>query len=141
MAGPPDLDERPVPRWEKAAAVVYVLIAALLLVVFRDRLRPDFWPLDASRVAPNVLATAIQVMLATPVAVLLWPPMRRRIHRFVTRHTAPLHEHLTALRDAGERRHAELVAAHAETQRHLRHVIDHSPNIPDLPPADPKESR
>ena len=137
----PDLEERQIPVWQKAAAVAYVLIAVGLLVAFRNRLHADFWPLDASRVSPNILATAVQVIIATPVAVLLWPPTRRRIHRFVIRHTAPLHEQFERMHEQRERHHKATLAAHRETQRHLKHIIDSHPSIPPLPSARPTTRR
>lgn len=132
MTGGPDIGDSPVPRWQKVAAVVYVLVAAGVIVAFRDRLHADLWPLDASRVAPNILATVVQVVVATPVAVLLWPPTRRRIHRFVTRHTAPLHEQFERLHEQRERHHKATLAAHRETQRHLKHIIENHPDIPPM---------
>lgn len=131
----PLLDEKPVPIWQKVVAVGYVAALAALVAVFRGRLHADFWPLDASRVAPNIMATLIQIALATPVAVLLWPPTRRRMHAFVTRHTAPLHARLIHVERQHQRRHREVLAAHAETQRHLQHVIAHHPDIPPLDQA------
>jgi hypothetical protein len=132
---PPQFEEKPIPRWQKVTAVVYVIATAVLIIAFRGRLSADFWPLDAARVSPNILATIIQIAAYTPVVILFWPPVRRRIHQFVSRHTAPLHAHLEAARRQRDRIHEESLAAHAETQRHLKHVIDHHPDIPPLPPA------
>jgi len=131
---PPEFVETPAPLWQKAAAAVYAVVIVLLAVAFRDRLHADFWPVDKSRVAPNILATILQILAATPFLVLLWPPTRRRIHRFVTRHTAPLHASLLKAEAQRVRLHAEHLAAHAETQRRLDHVIKHSTDIPPLPP-------
>lgn len=119
--------------WQKVAALLYVVVSAGMLVAFRSRLHADLWPVDDSRVAPNILATCVQIALATPVVVLLWPPTRRRVHRFVSRHTEPLRAQLAAARQQRERLHSEALAAHEETQRHLRHLILHSPDIPPLP--------
>jgi hypothetical protein len=52
----------------------------------------------------------------------------------VDRRLAPIHTHLTEARAARERMHAEHMAEHAETQRHLAHIIEHHPSIPELPP-------
>jgi hypothetical protein len=131
---PPEFVEKAVPLWQKAAAVAYVVVIVLAAIVFRDRLHADFIPLDGSRVAPNVLATVLQILAATPFVVLLWPPTRRRVHRFVSRHTAPLHAHLMKAEAQRDRLHAEHLAAQAETQRRLNHIIRHSTDIPPLPP-------
>jgi len=114
----PEATERPFPLWQKLAAGAYVLVAAGLLAGFHARLRADFWPLDASRVAPNILATVIQLLIATPIAVLLWPPFRRRLHAFMRAHTGPLRrelkQELRALHGQRERHHAEQMEALAK---------------------------
>jgi len=133
-ADTPEFVERALPLWQKTTAAVYVVVIVLLAAVFRDRLHADFWPVDKSRVAPNILATILQILAATPFLVLLWPPTRRRIHRFVTSHTAPLHAQLLKAEAQRDRLHKEHLAAHAETQRRLDHVIRHSTDIPPLPP-------
>lgn len=126
---PPVLEETPAPTWQKIAAACYVAAAAVLLVAFRGRLGADFWPPDAARVAPNILATLIQIAIATPAAVLLWPPTRRRVHRFVDRHTAPLHAHLEAAQAQRERHHqehlAQVAANHAEQMAKLDEIHAH----------------
>ena len=52
-------------------------------------------------------------LFVVPVAFVLgavfWPPLRKRIHGFLDGHLS-------------------------ETERMLRHVIEHSPDIPELPP-------
>lgn len=133
LTEPPELVETPVPLWQRAAAVVYVVVIVLAAISFRDRLHADFWPVDGSRVAPNILATVLQILAATPFVVLLWPPTRRRIHRFVSRHTAPLHARLAAAEARAEHLHVEHLAAHTETQRRLDHIIKNHPAIPPLP--------
>lgn len=87
------MDENPIPLWQRLAAGGAILILVAGSLVFRSRLGADFWPIDDSHVAPNILASAIQVLLVTPFAVLLWPPTRRRLHRFVDRKLEPLHQH------------------------------------------------
>lgn len=121
-----------VPLWQKIAAIIYVVAAAVLFIVFRSRLGADFWPLDASRIAPNILATLIQIAAVTPVAVLLWPPTRRRIHRFIEKHTAPIHAKIDAVKKLHEQHHTDHLAALAETQKRLDHIIKHHPDIPPL---------
>lgn len=114
----PPLEEKPVPLWQKLTAAGYVVVVAVCVWVFRDRLHADFVPLDGSRVAPNILATVVQIVAYTPLAVLVWPPTRRRIHRWMASHTAPLHDHLE------------------EVHRKLDHIVANSPDIPPLPPKE-----
>ena len=114
---PPQLEEKPIPLWLKVTAIGYVVVAAVSIWAFWGRLHADFIPLDGSRVAPNILASALIVIATTPIAVLVWPPTRRRIHRCMTRHTAPLHDEF------------------AEVHRKLDHVILHSKDVPPLPPS------
>lgn len=133
-------DPAPVPRWQKIAAAAYVAVLAVLVLAFRDRLHDDFWPLDGSRVAPNILATLIQLAVATPVAVLLWPPTRQRLHRFVDRHTAAIHatleKHHRVAMDVRRTQHDLAMEANHELQRRLDHVIKNHPDIPPLPPKE-----
>ena len=73
--------------------------------------------------APNILASLIQWAVLFLAAVLIWPPTRRRLHRFVDRRLEPVHAHLTTLRQHHE--------ASAARQEHLirqnAHMIEHSP--------------
>lgn len=91
MAAPVNSDDKPVPRWQKVTAVLYVLALVAEVVVFRSHLGADFVPFDNSHIAPNILASIIIVEVVTPFGVLLWPPTRRRLHRFADRKLAPLH--------------------------------------------------
>lgn len=110
------------PRWQKLLAVAYVMALAALVVVFRSRIGPDFWPLDASRVGPNIVAAVLTVLVMTPVGVLLWPPTRRRLHRFIDSKLAPIHEHL-----ARQREHNAWMAAH------LASLYEHHTGEPPAP--------
>ena len=110
-----------VPKWQRVTALVVLLATVAIVVVFRNRMGADFWPPDASRIAPNIVATIIQWSVALLIAALLWPPTRRRIHGFVTGHLKPLHDN-----------HAELLASHEVLLRHMKHIIEHHPDIPPL---------
>ena len=117
---PPAFEEKPVPTWQRVTAVGYVLVVAVCIWAFRDRLSADFWPFDDARVAPNILATIIQIVAYTPLAVLVWPPTRRRIHTFVTRHTAPLHARMDELEKQAERHHKAHMAKLDAVHDHLK---------------------
>jgi hypothetical protein len=94
-----------VKKWGGILALVLVIVA---LIAFHDRISPDFWPLDASRVGPNLVASVVQWALIALVAYLVYPPIRRKID-------------------------AELEKAHRKLDHNaalLRHVIKHHPDIP-----------
>jgi hypothetical protein len=97
-----------------------VVVTAIWPVQVWHRVYPDFWPLDASRVGPNLVASVVQWLLIALVAVVVYPPLRA----FVRRQWTDLH---------GKVDH--LAANHDETIRHLGHIIEHHPDIPPLPPA------
>jgi hypothetical protein len=88
------LTEDKTPTWQKVVAVLYVLALIAEVVIFRSRLGADFIPFDASRLAPNILASIIIVEVVTPFGALLWPPTRRRIHRFADRKLDAIHKKL-----------------------------------------------
>lgn len=118
----PPYEDKPIPRWQKLTAAGVLVGIVAILVIFHGRIHDDLWPLDASRVAPNILASLIQWAALFLAAVLIWPPTRRRLHRFVDRKLAPVHAHLTHLRHHHE--------ASAARQEHLirqnAHIIEHS---------------
>jgi hypothetical protein len=49
---------KPEPRWLGPGALALLAIAVSL--IFHARLAADFWPLDSSRVGPNLLAAVVQ---------------------------------------------------------------------------------
>jgi F0F1-type ATP synthase membrane subunit b/b' len=71
----------------------------------------------------------VQWAIILIVAALVWPPTRRRIHRFVDRKAESIHTKLDALHN----RHDEHDASLKELHRKLDHVIKHHPDIPALP--------
>ena len=122
---PPVFEEKPVPLYRKILAVVLLVGAAAGIVFGWHRFLSDAYPPDRSYVGPNLVASLVQTIVVVIVLTLLWPPTRRRIHRFVTRHTAPLHAHFTAAKEQRERHHAEQMAAHAEHTHHLQRIHHH----------------
>lgn len=103
------------PLWNKlvAAATAIAFIAAI--VIFRHRIGADFWPLDASRVGPNIVASILIWAAIFTASVLLYPPWRRRLHRFVDNKLLPVHQklndHKVSLDDL-HRKHDELHDTH-----------------------------
>jgi hypothetical protein len=100
--------EKPTPLWSKVAAGGAILVLVVAALLFRSRLGEDFIPIDGSRVAPNILASVIQLLVVTPFAVLLWPPTRRRLHQFADRKLAALHTKLDHNRLLSEEIHHKL---------------------------------
>ena len=84
----------------------------------------DFWPLDASRVGPNIVASVVQFAVVGLVMYAVWPRFRRGVDRWLHGH---LSTHFKELHD-------KLDKNHEEHMRHLQHIIQHSPDIPPLPP-------
>ncbi len=110
------MKDEPTPRWKIALASAVAIVVIGAVVIWRDRIGADFWPLDSSRVAPNLLAGLIQWAIIFLVAVLIWPPWRRRIHRFVDAKLAPLHA-------SHEELHRKLDRLH-ESHRELHEKLD-----------------
>lgn len=69
------------------------------------------WPSDRGNGPEAIQELAVGALLGA----VLWPPLRRRIHRAMAHNTAELH-------------------------RKLDHIIHHHPDIPDLPELPPKEN-
>jgi hypothetical protein len=97
-------------------------------------LRTEYWPAHQPWYQGAIWGNLFVVPIAAFLGVLIWPPTRKRIRAFVDRRLAPIHTHLVEAREARERMHAEHMAEHAETQRHLKHIIEHHPDIPELSP-------
>lgn len=84
---------------KRAAAFLLLLVCATIAAVaFRDRLSADFWPMDSSRVGPNLVAALVQWVIVVLVASFLYPPLRGWIRAEIDR----LHDKLDA-------RHAEIL--------------------------------
>ncbi len=96
-------------RWAGLLALVTVVV---LLIFFHGRVGADFWPLDASRVGPNLVASVVQWAVIALVVYLAYPPIRKRIDIAVKKHTAELHEKLD------------------HNAKMLAHIVKHHPDIP-----------
>lgn len=112
--------------------VVAFCVASLLVVLglaigdhwFNQRLLSDFWPVDTSRIAPNILASAIIFDVVTLVAALFYPPFKKALDRGLSRKVVgPIHAKLDAQHqehlEQAERHHAEKMAqakTHHEAQ-------------------------
>ncbi len=73
------------------------------------RILADFWPLDASRIAPNIVASAAQYVGIAAVAYAVWPHLRHAVNAWLKGH------HQSGV---------------AELHAKLDHIIQHSSEIP-----------
>lgn len=80
-----------VPRWQKALAGLLAVALTAWIIIDRARFKADLLPLDNSRVGPNLAAAVIQWAVIVIVAALIWPPARRRIHKFADGTIAGVH--------------------------------------------------
>jgi hypothetical protein len=93
-------------------AIFLIAVGSLLLTIlaphkwgwFFSRLIKDFWPIDSSRVAPNILASTLQWAIVGIVVTFLYRPAKRWIDREL--------DHVNAKID---------------------HAINENPNTPPLP--------
>lgn len=115
------------PSWKRVGALALALVVIAIVLLFHRRLAADFLPLDRSTIGPNLLASGIQWVVVFLVAVLLWPPTRRRIHRFVDRKADGIKDHLDVrhdeLREWSEAEHARL---HKKLDAIERHHMAHA---------------
>ena len=103
-----------------ALLIVAVVVTALLSHWFAARLGQDFWPIDRSAIAPNLLASLVQAVGVVAIMAFFYPPMRRAVERAATRHKEELKAHITS----------ELALVHAK----MDHIIEHHPDIPAFEP-------
>jgi len=98
--------------------ILAVTISSFTSHWFALRLQSDFWPIDKSTVAPNILASIIQAVIVVTVMAVFYPPFRKALDRAATRHKNEVKEHMTA----------ELNDVHDK----LDHIIHFHPDIPPM---------
>lgn len=102
--------------WKLWAALIAVAAWVYFIAFHWSRFLADFWPLDASRIAPNVVASIVQWTVIIVFAALLWPPTRKALHRYITGHVADLKSHITSenakIHDRIDHTHARIDAIH-----------------------------
>jgi fumarate reductase subunit D len=108
------------PRWQKYAALAIVAAVVAAVIVFRSRISADFWPLDSSRVGPNLVASLVQAAIVLIIAALIWPPTRRRIHRFMDVKIGRVHAKLDVLRASHEDLHEKIDRLHGRHDEHAQ---------------------
>jgi hypothetical protein len=111
-----------VKNWKAWAALVALAALIYFMVFHWGRFQADFWPIDNSHVAPNLLASLVQWALVAIVVALLYPPARRAIERFAKYHVDSIKEHVSQ--------------EHAAVHDKMDHIIRHHPDIPDFVPRE-----
>ena len=114
-------------NWKAWGAVIALAAIVYFMVFHWGRFLADFWPLDGSRVGPNLVASVVQWALIAIAVALLYPPARRAIERFAQRHVESIKAHVEA--------------ENAHLHRKLDHVILNSRSIPNQVPGVPKEKQ
>ena len=120
LAGTEEARSVKLPSRLRLIALAVAVLAGLLIAVLvagwahwlGDRAHADFWPLDNSRIGPNLVASAVQAVIVFLVVALLYPPLRRWAE-------------------------AELEHVHAKADHTLdllHHIIEHHPDIPNDDP-------
>ena len=89
----------------------------------------DFWPLDASRVGPNIVASIVQFAVVGLVMYALWPRFRKAIDRWLHGHLSSHFQDLHAKLDAHHKAHTDAVAElHArldtKTDGGIKEILD-----------------
>jgi len=93
-----------------SSLTILFIIIAIFSDWFANRIIIDFWPLDSSRVGPNLVASFVQWIIVVIVASFIYPPLRYWIE-------------------------AELNKLHDKLDRNANlshHIIKHHPDIPNL---------
>lgn len=113
------------------ATIVVTIVLSLAFPWFGSRLKSDFWPIDRSFISPNITATVVQVIFYTFLAALIFDPVRRLLNKIVTRHKVDIldqiRNHHTVIAEKHEKQQNELL-------NHMKHIIEHHPDIPAYEP-------
>jgi hypothetical protein len=124
-------------KWLKILTAVVFGVAFILWLVFDDsRFKADFIPLDNSRVGPNLFASVVQTGIVLLIALIVWPPFRRSLHKFFDRKFDAVHGKFDQLfaRHDEHRQHEEWVAKQIATM-HLKatgELPEPHPNFPGI---------
>lgn len=100
------------PLWTKLAATGVAVCLIIAVVIFRHRIGADFWPLDSSRVGPNLVASILTWAAIFTASVLVYPPWRRRLHRLLDSKLAPLHGKLDRHHESMQELHRQMEQLH-----------------------------
>ena len=59
--------------------IIFLIIDQIIGSGFYHRLILDFWPIDSSRVGPNLIASAVQWFIVSLFVAAIYPPFRHWI--------------------------------------------------------------
>ena len=104
-------------HWKTVVALSLLTALVLFMVFDWGRFLSDFWPIDSSRVGPNLAASVVQYAIIAGVLYLLYPPFRRAVEKFMKGHVDSLREHISA----------EQKKLHGK----LDHIIEFHPDHPE----------
>ena len=137
-----DEEELTTPMYKKLLALLALLLLITAAIIWHHRIKEDFWPLDNSHVGPNLVAAVVQGAIVLLIAALIWPPTRRRMHRFADLKLSGVHKRLGTLEDNHNESVAQRKELHAESAKEremldakLNHIIEHHPQIPSFDAA------
>jgi phosphotransferase system glucose/maltose/N-acetylglucosamine-specific IIC component len=97
--------------------IVATVIGGLFSHWFAIRLQQDFWPIDASRISPNIVASLIQAVFVVLIMALFYPPFKKALDKAAAKRALEIKQHVTA----------GLNELHGK----LDHIIYHSKDIPE----------
>lgn len=140
-----DEEELTTPMYKKLLALLALLLLITAAIIWHHRIKEDFWPLDNSHVGPNLVAAVVQGAIVLLIAALIWPPTRRRMHRFADLKLSGVHRRLGTLEDNHNESVAQRIDLHADSVKNqtvldakLNHIIEYHPDIPSFEPATPQ---
>lgn len=126
--------DKPIPTWTKVLVSLYAVAWVLFVALDWHRFVADFYPIDRSNVGPNLAASVVQYTILAITLVLVWPPTRRRIHRFVDAKVGDVRNHIDGHVRVLHDRHDGHADELAELRHRLDHLLHHTGAIETLPP-------
>lgn len=105
-----------VKNWKPILAIVAVAALIYYMAFHWGRFLLDFWPIDSSRVGPNLLASVVQYAIILITVALLYPPARRAIEKYLKRHVNEIKHHVSAEHDALHEKLDHMMKHHAKAE-------------------------
>jgi hypothetical protein len=112
--------------------IVIDVVAAIVFPWWRGRMSADFWPIDASRIAPKIVGTFVQAVIGVIFIAIFWPPLRRRIASLLEESSHKANSELHHKLAEAHERIDHLLSHHVELHEKLDHIIRHHPDIPEF---------
>lgn len=112
--------------------IVIDVVAAIVFPWWRTRMGADFWPIDASRIAPKIVGTFVQAVIGVIFIAVFWPPLRRRIASLLEESSRKANSELHHKLVEAHERIDHMLSRHVELHEKLDHIIRHHPDIPEF---------